>query len=101
SCNGSGTCVDNGTTACAPYICGATSCKTTCASGADCTSSNYCNGSTCTAKKGNGATCTAANECTSVNCVDGYCCNTGCGSGASGDCQACNVAGSLGTCTVL
>ncbi len=31
----------------------------------------------------------------SGNCIDGVCCNTTCG----GLCQACNVAGSVGTCT--
>ncbi|MDD5294750.1 MAG: hypothetical protein PHP21_02400, partial [Patescibacteria group bacterium] len=34
-------------------------------------------------------------DCSSGYCVDGYCCNSSC----SGTCQACNVAGSAGTCT--
>ncbi|MFA4941846.1 MAG: hypothetical protein WC582_04640, partial [Patescibacteria group bacterium] len=41
-----------------------------------------------------GETCTYSSDCSSNYCVDGYCCNSAC----SGTCQACNVAGSLGTC---
>jgi len=39
--------------------------------------------------------CTAALDCASEICVDGYCCNTVC----TGNCDRCNVVGSLGTCT--
>jgi len=39
--------------------------------------------------------CTAAIDCASEICVDGYCCNTLC----TGNCNRCNVVGSLGTCT--
>ena len=42
-----------------------------------------------------GHSCTAAIDCASEICVDGYCCNTLC----TGNCNRCNVAGSLGTCT--
>ena len=35
--------------------------------------------------------------CASGNCVDKVCCNTTC----TGDCQACDIAGSIGTCTNL
>jgi len=42
-----------------------------------------------------GHSCTAAIDCASEICVDGYCCNTLC----TGNCNHCNVAGSLGTCT--
>jgi hypothetical protein len=56
----------------------------------------YCTGSgTCgTNKKPNGGTCAAATECGSNFCVDGTCCNSTC----LGTCQACNVAGKLGSC---
>ncbi len=46
-------------------------------------------------KKANGQTCAAAGECALGLCVDGYCCNSAC----SGTCIACNVAGTLGTCS--
>jgi hypothetical protein len=45
--------------------------------------------------KDNGTSCLAAGECCSGNCIDGYCCNTAC----SGNCDRCNVVGSLGACT--
>ena len=43
----------------------------------------------------NGTVCSLGSECCSNNCMDGYCCNSTC----SGNCDRCNVAGSLGTCT--
>ncbi len=42
----------------------------------------------------NGAVCVQGVECVSGNCVDGVCCNTAC----TDTCQACNVAGNVGTC---
>jgi len=44
-----------------------------------------------------GSACTKAGDCASVNCVDGFCCNTTC----LGQCEACNIAGSAGTCTTV
>ena len=49
--------------------------------------------------KTNGTGCSAGSECVSDFCVDGVCCNNGCGEGVSTDCQACNVAGMLGACS--
>ncbi|MBW2734193.1 MAG: hypothetical protein JRH20_17530 [Deltaproteobacteria bacterium] len=83
-----GTCEDT-PTSCAPYTCGATGCKTTCASNTDCESSAYCNVSskTCFPKKDNGVSCTAADQCQTGICTskEGVCCNTAC----SGDCDTC------------
>jgi hypothetical protein len=45
-------------------------------------------------KKGLGVMCGGNPECFNGLCVDSYCCNSIC----SGQCQACNVAGSLGMC---
>jgi len=42
-----------------------------------------------------GIACGGSGDCVSGFCVDGYCCGSTCAS----MCQACNVAGSLGTCT--
>jgi hypothetical protein len=44
-----------------------------------------------------GAPCTTSENCSSGNCVDFVCCNNGCG----GQCQACNSAGSMGTCVTI
>jgi hypothetical protein len=44
-----------------------------------------------------GGPCASAADCLAgVACVDGVCCNT---TASCGQCQACNVPGSLGTCT--
>jgi len=55
---------------------------------------DICNG-TGQCKKSNGRNCSANAECAGNICVDGVCCNAMCGA----TCLACNVAGSLGTCT--
>jgi hypothetical protein len=52
-------------------------------------------------KRANGVVCAAAADCVSGFCVDGVCCNTACGGGAAGDCQACGTtagAAANGTC---
>lgn len=62
----------------------------------ECAGSNVCNGSgACKAQSG--SACALAVDCLSGNCVDGVCCTTPCG----GICQACNVAGSIGTCAFI
>jgi hypothetical protein len=53
------------------------------------------------AGNGNGAACTTGAACASGFCADGVCCNTACGGGDAGDCQACSVANGAavdGTC---
>jgi hypothetical protein len=49
----------------------------------------------------NGTACTSAGQCGSGFCVDGVCCNTACGGGATNDCRVCSAAAgaaSNGTC---
>jgi hypothetical protein len=62
-----------------------------------CGGSQYCDASgTCqSGKKPNGAVCAAAADCGSNFCVDGVCCNATC----ADNCYACNLVGSVGTCT--
>ena len=50
-----------------------------------------------TFKKALANACGGNGECHSGNCVDGVCCNSAC----TGQCQACDVAGSVGTCTTV
>jgi hypothetical protein len=45
----------------------------------------------------NGTPCKTGSQCTSGQCVDDYCCDRACG----GQCQACDVAGSLGRCVPI
>jgi hypothetical protein len=61
----------------------------------ECAGAALCDGAGACALFPNGLGCTISSECASGNCVDGRCCNTACG----GSCQACNVTGSVGTCT--
>ncbi|MBL8716355.1 MAG: hypothetical protein JNL79_10190 [Myxococcales bacterium] len=85
---------------------------TDCAGGLSCVDNTCCGTSSCPSgmkcnnpeapgacKYPKGATCTAgtASLCASGNCVDGYCCDGTC----TGQCQACDVAGKLGTCTAV
>jgi hypothetical protein len=97
-CTGSGTCGGQTTSTCSPYVCAsASACRTSCSSNSDCISTSYyCTGTggSCQPKRNPGATCGGGNECTTGSCVDGVCCN----SGSCGTCQACNLAGSPGTC---
>ena len=87
---GSRTCVD---------ICtgGGTGNAGHCCSAADCPSNlPVCSGRTCVGKP-NGQSCSSSTECANGNCVDGVCCNTACG----GQCEACDVNGSIGTCKAV
>jgi hypothetical protein len=69
TCNGSGTCVDGGTQDCAPYLCSAAACTTSCAADSNCASTAYCAGTICSAKKATGAACMGNNECVSGMCL--------------------------------
>ncbi|MBI5481607.1 MAG: hypothetical protein HY906_22310, partial [Deltaproteobacteria bacterium] len=48
-----------------------------------------------------GSDCADSRDCRTGYCVDGVCCDSACGGGSAGDCQACNLLGSVGTCTPL
>jgi len=94
TCNGAGTC-DTLTTPCTPFVCGASACKTSCATGADCVADAFCTPTlVCKPKQKNGEACGAAKECASGLCVDSVCCSSAC----TGQCEACNVPSDLGTC---
>src|SRR5207245_8824783 len=56
---------------------------------------NYCAAGIGKRQAGPGVACGGTNQCASGQCVDGVCCATAC----SGQCQACDVPGSAGTCT--
>jgi len=90
-------CIDT-TASCAPYACGGSVCKASCASDAECTASSFCaKTSTCAPKLTNGSPCAEARECASAFCVDGFCCNVKC----HGQCEACDDGASAGTCRAI
>jgi hypothetical protein len=64
----------------------------------ECTASLACNGGgQCQPKLTQGSACTVGQECQSNFCVDGVCCGTACG----GLCEACDIPGTVGTCTFV
>jgi hypothetical protein len=76
-CDGLGNCPAPAPRGCDPYTCATSSCKTTCATSADCTSTNYCSGTSCVPKKGLGAVCATPGECSTSIC-GGRCCLAPC-----------------------
>jgi choice-of-anchor A domain-containing protein len=104
ACTGSGTrsceawCGAAGTQACDPDTCGYGECTSSscCRADADCASDSYCEGKLCAEKKEKGDTCGGDNQCASGKCVDGVCCDTAC----EGQCDACNLEGRKGTCSL-
>jgi hypothetical protein len=85
----------NGAADCQSGFCDGTMHCAACSADGDCGLGKYCKAGVCTTQIVTGQACSAANECASGACVDGRCC----GSASCGTCQACNVVGSLGTCT--
>jgi len=71
-------------------------CDTMCVSNDECDPGAFCNAmGRCEAEGEMGDPCGAPDECTDgLSCVDGVCCTSAC----TGACEACNVAGSEGSC---
>jgi hypothetical protein len=100
------------------YICGATSCNTTCTTDLDCTFGAWCDSGTCRLAQGAGGACTRSRQCRSIgggefpfgSCVGGICqsgcsgashCNNQlCVSGPSGanSCGHCSTNGGVAAC---
>jgi hypothetical protein len=91
-CKGDGTCQQT-ETACGQYACGATSCKTSCASGSDCAATAWCNATSCQPKQDPGTSCGAADQCKSGFCEGQYCCASACPAPASCQTGACLCGG--------
>ncbi len=99
SCDGQGTCTLDVPTSCVPYACNnpGTACRTSCVNAGDCHAAYYCVGISCMARLNLGANCSTDNQCLSNACVDGRCCDGNC----FGNCRACDLAGSVGTCSLV
>jgi hypothetical protein len=81
---------------CAPYRCGGgAACPMSCMGAGDCTAGVQCVNGLCGGKLAIGQACIIPTDCFSGNCVDGFCCTSGCG----GACDRCDLGGNQGTCT--
>ena len=98
ACSGSGaTCPTAVAQPCGAYTCNTTACFTSCTSAAQCAAAHFCGTGTCQPKRALGVACSSDDQCSSAHCVDGYCCDGDC----DGQCEACNVANRLGTCSAV
>ncbi len=96
-CDGAGTCPDAQRVTCAPFSCGPIGCLGDCAANIDCAADRYCAAGVCIPKLGPGAPCATGGQCAQGFCTDGVCCNSRC----TGQCEACDVGGHEGTCSVV
>jgi hypothetical protein len=94
ACNGAGTCAQTSLACPGHFVCGPAACLTTCASDADCVAGYTCQSNTCTNLKPLGSACASSGECINGMCTDHVCC----ASASCGACNACNIAGKVGTC---
>ena len=93
-----GACKTPAARTCAPYKgCSGTRCLTQCGSDGQCAAGNVCTEGSCGARPV-GALCGKNSDCAAPGiCAQGRCCASAC----NGTCMACNVEGSLGTCTAV
>lgn len=96
-CNGSGICPGAQTVACDDGCDGLLCANPECSVSADCGAGEVCRAGMCVPPDENGTACSTAADCASGFCVDGVCCDSSCG----GQCEACDVAGSVGECSAV
>jgi hypothetical protein len=97
TCDEAGSCPGLQTVSCGQYACGAAACQGDCTADVHCADGNFCAAGVCTAKLLAGQVCGGDNQCATGHCVDGVCCDTAC----TGQCEACDVAGSVGACSAV
>ncbi len=96
NCIGSGACPGTQTQVC-PGSCGGNLCAGGCTTDANCAAGEFCSGGVCLPKKLISEACSGPSQCLSGFCIDGFCCDTDC----TGQCEACDVQGSLGFCSTV
>jgi hypothetical protein len=72
-------------------------CPASCADDSGCDANAHCDASACLLDLPAGSACDENSDCTTANCADGVCCDSACGA----TCTACNLTGSVGTCTPI
>jgi hypothetical protein len=73
TCDGAGTCIAAESSFCSPYVCGASSCRTSCSLHTHCVNSYYCASNTCTPRLNTGASCSFNEQCMSGVCSGNSC----------------------------
>jgi hypothetical protein len=105
TCNGAGACVSPSPVSCVPYVCGTTSCKTSCFASTDCASGYACKDGICVTTGELGTLCADATQCKSGKCTAGpggknVCCTVdSCASGTV--CADTTTPDVVGTCVKL
>lgn len=74
-------------------------CRTACSADSHCVTGTYCDLSknSCVGILEAGEACEMDGQCDTEHCVDGVCCNSEC----EDQCEACDVVGSVGVCSVV
>lgn len=93
-CQGNGSCQIEQKFSCGNFDCGETKCEGNCEGDSQCADNAFCAAGVCTPKLELAVACNDDDECATGHCADGVCCGTAC----VGQCEACNLEGSEGSC---
>ncbi|MES1175733.1 MAG: hypothetical protein ABUL62_15535 [Myxococcales bacterium] len=73
TCDGAGTCKAATSSACSPYVCGATACLTSCSANSQCVSGQVCVSNGCKAPSDLLGPCDELTDCNAGTCIGGVC----------------------------
>ena len=98
TCDGTGLCGMPTTTACRPYTCDGTQCRSSCAADSECIEGFRCEMGRCIPRGNLGTPCSSDSQCTmGAVCANGVCCNRAC----NGACESCALPMTAGQCSPL